>query len=226
MHELTFCLSSMPSNVVDRGGDLRLSSIYERVRFFDERMAREGSSMGELCTPKETTATVSRQMQTSSSRLARPLQHLENTNHEAFRGELRPPPRPISPKTSRVRSQPAPQVPSNIKKRRDIVTAPRHPRLKRARLARSSSGNQTEDAGRTAPTSLYRRISLTISLDWSTRDWAVAKITGHEETRYGCRYRVAWEDTWEPEDCLENADFKIEEYWDQYYECRSPTVAT
>ena len=57
-----------------------------------------------------------------------------------------------------------------------------------------------------------------LALDRSSRVWAVAKITGHEETRYGCRYKVVWEDTWEPESFLENAQFKIEEYWANFLE--------
>lgn len=141
----------MLSDVGDRAGEFRLSSVYERVRFFDECMAREEASMGDMLTVKETATAVPRPVQATGSRPDRPRDRQQEPFDEAIQGELLPPQRPVSPKTARVRTQPIPQAPPNTKKRRVNLTGLRQPKFKRARLAKSSVEKQNDDGGKAAP---------------------------------------------------------------------------
>lgn len=163
----------MVSDVVDRVDNNCLSSVYERIRFFDSRTIDREESMRDLRTPEDTAAAVAEPIQATDGRLIRPRKHREDADDEATGGDLLPPQRPVSPKAARVRAQPIPQARSNIKKRRDAVTEPRQPKFKRARLAKSSDGNQTEEGGRAAPNhfpntfrSQYRQIGRQESGLW------------------------------------------------------------
>lgn len=73
--------------LVDRASDLRLSSMYEEIRYFDERTAQGKASMGDLRTPKEPAVAIDRPLQASSGGPTRLGQFDEGVNEQGIGSE-------------------------------------------------------------------------------------------------------------------------------------------